>query len=55
MLLLQDEMFKRSSKAGAKFSSAAKKEIADFKRKYHQNRWDIDFVGSQVRVLCACG
>jgi hypothetical protein len=45
---LQDEYFRRSRGQGLKFSPYAKKEIADFSQRYHQLRWDVDFVGVQV-------
>jgi hypothetical protein len=55
---LQDERNRtarsRSAAAnpGAKkpFNSNAKKEVADFNKLYHQLRWDVQFVGSQVRA-----
>lgn len=42
---LQDELFRRAKGSGAKYSPAAKKEVADFGRVYHQLRWDVQFVG----------
>lgn len=33
---LQDELFRRSKRTGSKFSSAAKKELADFNSRFHQ-------------------
>jgi hypothetical protein len=48
---LQDERFRRSKAQGAKFSPAAKREVADFNQVYHQLRWDVEFVGAEVRLL----
>jgi hypothetical protein len=45
---MQDELFRRARAEGAKHSSYAKKEVADFGKIYHQLRWDIGFVGVQV-------
>lgn len=45
---LQDELFRRARGAGSKYSPAAKKEVADFGRVYHQLRWDVQFVGVMV-------
>jgi hypothetical protein len=48
---LQDELFRRAKGSGAKYSPAAKKEVADFGRVYHQLRWDVQFVGVMVSGL----
>lgn len=48
---LQDELFRRARGAGSKYSPAAKKEVADFGRVYHQLRWDVQFVGVMVSDL----
>jgi len=47
---IQDERDRNARNRGAKFNPAAKKEVADFNKMYHQLRWDIRFVGSQVRA-----
>ena len=47
---MQDEYYRRVRSKGMKYSPYAKKEIADFTRRYHQLRWDVDFVGVQVRA-----
>lgn len=48
---LQDELFRRARGTGSKYSPAAKKEVADFGRVYHQLRWDVQFVGVMVSAL----
>lgn len=45
---MQDEMLRRARAQGSKYSSHAKKEVADFARVYHQLRWDVEFVGAMV-------
>ncbi|KAF8062069.1 HCF173 [Scenedesmus sp. PABB004] len=44
---LQDEQWRRAKAGGRKYSPAAKREVADFSKVYHQLKWDIDFVGVQ--------
>lgn len=41
----QDEMDRRAKKKKLKSSTRAKREIADFRRAYHQERWDITYCG----------
>jgi hypothetical protein len=41
----QDEMDRRSKKKKLKSSTRSKREIADFRRTYHQERWDITYCG----------
>jgi hypothetical protein len=45
---MQDERWRLAQAAGVKHSQAAKREVADFNKMYHQLRWDVRFVGSQV-------
>ena len=44
----QDEMDRRSKKKKLKSSTRSKREIADFRRTYHQERWDITYCGLPV-------
>ncbi|PNW73930.1 hypothetical protein CHLRE_13g578650v5 [Chlamydomonas reinhardtii] len=50
---MQDELFRRSKRTGSKFSSAAKKELADFNSRFHQARWDVRFVGTPEDAAAA--
>lgn len=38
---------------GSKHNPLAKREIADFNKTYHRLRWDVKFVGVQVRRAAA--
>eukprot|EP00798_Chlamydomonas_sp_ICE-L_P007042 gene7042-138_t len=50
---MQDEMIRQAAKKRGgldknkkRYSASTKKEIADFEKKYHQERWDIVYVGN---------
>lgn len=42
---LQDEYYRRDLKAGRKIAGKAKKEVADFARSYHHEKWNVDYCG----------
>ncbi|GBF94200.1 hypothetical protein Rsub_06470 [Raphidocelis subcapitata] len=44
---MQDERDRATRVGGKSRNPAAKREVADFNKLYHQLRWDIKFVGSQ--------
>lgn len=48
---VQDERDRAARRGGAAHNPNSKREVADFNKMYHQLRWDIQFVGSQVGLL----
>ncbi|GLI61801.1 hypothetical protein VaNZ11_004303 [Volvox africanus] len=50
---MQDELYRRAKRSGAKFSPLAKRELADFNNRFHQARWDVTFVGTAEEAAAA--